>query len=78
MLLLGLLLASHRGHTAAIPPLAFSLAVRPPRSLPASLNGFGVWLLLVVGLTIANYGYPIAQFLFFHGSAAPSFAVQNE
>jgi cytochrome c oxidase subunit I len=77
MLLLGVLLASERGQTAVIPPLTFSLAVDPPRRLPASLNGFGLWLLLVVGLTVANYGYPIAQFLFFKGSSVPSFAVQT-
>ncbi len=47
---------------------AFSLAVRPPRALPASLNGFRVWTLLVVALTITNYGYPIVQSLMMPGS----------
>jgi cytochrome c oxidase subunit I len=75
ILLLGVLLASHRGTVAAISPVTLSLAVHPPRRLPASLNGFGIWLLLVVGLTIANYGYPIAQFLFLQGSSVPAFAV---
>ena len=78
ILLLGLLLASHRGLVAAIPPITFSLAVNPPRRLPASLNGFGVWLFLVLGLTIANYGYPIAQLVFFQGSSVPAFAVQTD
>jgi cytochrome c oxidase subunit I len=41
----------------------FSVAVHPPRSLPAALNGFGLWLGLMVGLTIVNYGFPIAHLL---------------
>ena len=41
MLLVGVLLASHRGPNAAIPPLKFSLAVNPPRRLPRSLNSLG-------------------------------------
>ena len=76
VLLIGILIASHRSRVATVPPLTFSLAVRPPRSLPASLNGFGVWMLLVVALTVANYGYPIAQFLFLQGTAVPAFPVQ--
>ena len=38
LLLVGVLLASHRGPNAAIPPLRFSLAVNPPRRLPKSLE----------------------------------------
>ena len=57
-----MLLASSRSPVASPAPLPFSLAVHPPRRLPASLNGFGVWMLLVVALTVANYGYPLAQF----------------
>ena len=41
----------------------FSVAVHPPRSLPAALNGFGLWLGLMVGLTIVNYGFPIVHLL---------------
>jgi len=76
VLLLGVLIASHRTPVTAVPPLAYSLAVRPPRSLPASLNGFRVWMLLVVALTVANYGYPLAQFLFLQGTSVPAFPVQ--
>jgi cytochrome c oxidase subunit 1 len=54
----------------------FSLAVRPPRSLPASLNGFRVWILLVVALTVANYGYPLAQFMFLQNTGVPAYPVQ--
>jgi cytochrome c oxidase subunit 1 len=78
-LFIGVLLASHRGPVAAISPLKFSLAVNPPRRLPKSLNSFGVWALLVLALTVANYGYPLAQFAFLGKSAVPAFPVsQND
>jgi cytochrome c oxidase subunit 1 len=76
LLLVGLLLASHRRPVAAIPPLTFSLALRPPRSLPASLNSFGVWALLVVALTVTNYGYPIAQSLLLPSAGVAAYRVE--
>ena len=63
LLLIGVLIASQRTPATTVPPLTFALAVHPPRSLPRSLNSFGVWMLLVVALTVANYGYPLAQSL---------------
>jgi cytochrome c oxidase subunit 1 len=78
-LFIGVLLASHRGPAAVISPLKFSLAVNPPRRLPKSLNSFGIWALLVLGLTVANYGYPLAQFVFLGKSAVAAFPVsQND
>jgi cytochrome c oxidase subunit I len=41
----------------------FSVAANPPRTVPAALNGFGLWLGLMVALTIVNYGFPIANLL---------------
>jgi cytochrome c oxidase subunit 1 len=78
MLMLGVLLASHRGPIAAVSPLKFSLAVRPPHHLPASLNGFTVWVLLMVALTVANYGYPLAQFLFLDNTRVPAYSVDAQ
>jgi cytochrome c oxidase subunit 1 len=78
-LLIGVLLASHREAAGTVSPLKFSLAVNPPRRLPKSLNSFGVWALLVLALTVANYGYPLAQFMFFNKSAVSAFPVsQND
>jgi cytochrome c oxidase subunit 1 len=37
----------------------FALAVHPPVRVPAALNSFGLWVALMVGLTVTNYGYPI-------------------
>ena len=67
-----------RGQTAPrTEPAAyrFSVAVRPPRALPAALNGFGLWLGLMVALTIVNYGFPIAHSLATPGTAVPAVKV---
>jgi cytochrome c oxidase subunit 1 len=74
-LLVGLLVASLRGPVVAIPPLKLSLAVRPPHRLSPSLNGFRVWILLVLGLTVANYAYPIAQSTLVGGTGVPAYLV---
>ena len=76
ILLVGVLIASHRGQSVAVPPLKFSLAVNPPRRLPRSLNSLGVWTLLMVALTVANYGYPLAQFLFFNNASVLTYSRQ--
>jgi cytochrome c oxidase subunit 1 len=64
-----------RGQTAPLTEPAayrFSVAVHPPRALPAALNGFGLWLGLMVGLTIVNYGFPIVHLLATPGTAVPA------
>src|SRR5215208_229195 len=43
-------------------PLRYALALHPPTRVPASLNGFALWNVLVLVLMLAAYGYPIAQF----------------
>ncbi|MBV9777519.1 MAG: cbb3-type cytochrome c oxidase subunit I, partial [Acetobacteraceae bacterium] len=39
----------------------FSVALHEPRAVPVALNSFGLWLGLMVGLTLVNYGFPIAR-----------------
>jgi cytochrome c oxidase subunit I len=53
----------------------FSVAVRPPRVVPAALNGFGLWLGLMVALTVANYGFPIVHLLATAGTTVPAVAI---
>ena len=36
-------------------------------SVPVALNSFGLWLALMIGLTVVNYGYPIAQLMALEG-----------
>jgi cytochrome c oxidase subunit 1 len=54
---------------------AFSRAVHPPQRLPAALNGFGLWLALMLALTIVNYGFPIAHLMAVPGTAVPAVMV---
>jgi cytochrome c oxidase subunit 1 len=53
----------HRGTTVAIARPLYALAVHPPQRVPAALNGFGLWNVLVLVLMLFAYGYPIAQFI---------------
>jgi cytochrome c oxidase subunit 1 len=53
----------------------FSVAAHPPRTVPAALNGFGLWLGLMIALTIVNYGFPIAYLLATPGNAVPAVMV---
>ena len=76
LLLIGVLIASQRTPATTVSPLTFALAVHPPRSLPRSLNSFGVWMLLVVALTVANYGYPVAQSLLLKNTGVAGYPVQ--
>ena len=59
------LLPPHRLRAPVLPPpapLRYALAAHPPHSVPAVLNGFRYWNLIVLVLMLAAYGYPIAQF----------------
>jgi cytochrome c oxidase subunit 1 len=56
------LAAIRADRSAAVEPFVFATAVHQPHRVPASLNGFGLWNVLVLVLMIAAYGWPIAQF----------------
>ncbi len=53
----------------------FSVAAHPPRTLPAALNGLGLWVGLMLAVTIVNYGFPIAHVLATPGTAVPAVLV---
>jgi cytochrome c oxidase subunit I len=38
----------------------FSEAVHPPTTVPVALNSYALWVALMIGLTLTNYGFPIA------------------
>ena len=56
-------------HTRRAPlaasPIAtrYALPLHPVERVPASLNGFALWNVLVLVLMLAAYGWPIAQFI---------------
>jgi len=55
------LLFLYRKPEAARLPFRFALPVHPVTHVPASLNGFGLWNVLVAFLMLAAFGWPIAQ-----------------
>jgi cytochrome c oxidase subunit I len=50
----------------------FSVPVHMPARLPIALNSFGLWLVLMIGLTVVNYGYPIAQLMVLKETSVPA------
>jgi cytochrome c oxidase subunit 1 len=50
----------------------FAVAVHMPSRIPVALNSFGLWLALMVGLTVVNYGYPIAQLMVLNQTNVPA------
>ncbi len=52
-------------------PYRFAVAVHQPARLPIALNSFGLWIFLMIGLTLVNYGYPIAQLTALKATSVP-------
>jgi cytochrome c oxidase subunit 1 len=56
------LLPRRNPRTEAEAPYAFALAAHQPTRVPAPLNGFSMWNVVVAVLMLIAYGYPILQF----------------
>jgi cytochrome c oxidase subunit I len=52
----------HRSTARVVARPLYALAVHPLRRVPAALNGFGLWNVLVLILMLVAYGWPLAQF----------------
>jgi cytochrome c oxidase subunit 1 len=50
----------------------FAVALHMPARIPVALNSFGLWLGLMIGLTVVNYGFPIAQLMVLKGTNVPA------
>lgn len=59
LLFLFILATAHRQPAKDAGAYCFSVPVHPVRSVPLALNSFAIWVALMIGLTITNYGYPI-------------------
>ena len=69
-----LLIVLIRGHLATpekAPEYRFSVAVHPPRVVPVALNGYGLWVGLMLLLTAINYGFPIAHLMSRQDTSVP-------
>jgi cytochrome c oxidase subunit 1 len=67
-----ILVRGHLGSRIALPEFRFSLPVHATAKVPAALNSFGLWLALMIALTLVNYGYPIGQLLALQQTAVPA------
>jgi cytochrome c oxidase subunit 1 len=56
-----LILARHRRGDRTAEPYTFSMPVHAGHPPPPALNGLGLWVAMMIGLTVVNYGYPIVQ-----------------
>ena len=50
----------------------FSVPFHMPARIPIALNSFGLWLALMIGLTVANYGFPIVHLMAMKGTSVPA------
>ena len=71
-LFFAVLIRGHRAPQADPGEYRFSVAVHEPVRVPVALNGFALWLTLMIVLTGINYGYPIVQLLALKGNAVPA------
>jgi cytochrome c oxidase subunit 1 len=62
-LFLLVLARGHRASLVTLPEFTFSQPVHATPHVPAALNGYAIWLALMIGLSVVNYGYPIAQLM---------------
>jgi cytochrome c oxidase subunit 1 len=71
LLFLLVLIRGQASHRVEAGVYRFAAAVHEPTRLPAALNGHGLWLALMVALTVTNYGFPIAQLVVRSDTAVP-------
>ena len=66
------ILASARRPGPQPAAFTFSMPVHGPVRAPAALNTFGIWVALMIALTLVNYGFPIAQLALLEGTSVPA------
>ena len=57
------LIRAHCSRKIVLEEYRFSVPIHQAERVPVALNSFGLWLALMIGLTLANYGYPIVSLL---------------
>nr|WP_235584305.1 cbb3-type cytochrome c oxidase subunit I [Massilia sp. MS-15] len=75
LLFLLVLLRGHRSEAIVLPEFRFSQPVQAGGRLPAALNGYALWLALMIGLSVVNYGYPISQLMALKQTSVPAVPV---
>jgi len=69
------ILAQARRTDAQPTPFTFSVPVHMPATTPVALNGFSLWVALMVALTLVNYGFPIAQLASLKETSVPAIPI---
>jgi cytochrome c oxidase subunit 1 len=75
LLFILILLRGHRAPKIELPEFQFSRPVHQPARVPVALNSFALWLVLMIGLTVVNYGYPIVKLMAMPETAVPAVPV---
>jgi cytochrome c oxidase subunit 1 len=65
------ILARARNAKRTPAPYTFSEAIHSPVHTPVALNTFGLWVAMMIALTLVNYGWPIAQLAMIEEGAVP-------
>ena len=65
-------LATARRGAGSPEPFTFSLSAHPVGRVPALLNGYALWVSMMIALTIVNYGFPIAQLAALKETSVPA------
>jgi cytochrome c oxidase subunit 1 len=43
--------------------------------VPVALNSYALWLALMIGLSVVNYGYPISQLIALKQTSVPAIPI---
>jgi len=78
LLFLLVLLGGHRSLRIDLPEFRFSQAAHHEGRLPAALNSYALWLALMIGLSVVNYGYPISQLMALKQTSVPAVPVGSQ
>ncbi len=70
-LLVYILARAHRQTKTAPREFTFSRAAHPGGVTPPALNRFGLWVAMMIALTVVNYGFPIAQLAMLKEASVP-------
>ncbi|MDQ0142000.1 cbb3-type cytochrome c oxidase subunit I [Cupriavidus necator] len=65
------LATGHRRPAGTPAPYTFSETLHPEARPPAALNGLGLWVAMMIALTLVNYGYPIVQLAVLDNASVP-------
>jgi cytochrome c oxidase subunit 1 len=65
------ILARPRRRVAAPVPYTFSQAIHSSSHTPVALNTLGLWVAMMIALTLVNYGWPIAQLALLEDASVP-------